>query len=114
MKIFDFVKKERKNKGNRKPYYKIENVKHQSISESTPERSIADELLKIFKAAPFVTKDTVPCPVSAEGNNVTCHRNISDYDIIDYRNSQQKIILPVLAHITLKLQTFCRIFNFFI
>ena len=101
VKISDLVNEKSKDQCERESESKIRDIQCQRILKSSPECLVRNELLKILNTYKLVTEDITACTILTKCNNVTDHRYISEYYVIDDRDDQHRVKLPVATDMLL-------------
>ena len=99
--IPDLVDKKCKDKCKGESEKKIFDIDDKSIGESLPESMISHELLEVTESAPLFTEDVTAGTILSESYYVTEHRNVSEDNIIDHRNDDHYVELPVTGKVFL-------------
>ena len=93
--IPDLIQEQSENESQRESEDKIKTVKDQCVLERIPERLSCNELLEVFERKRALAEDIAAGIILTESEDITEHRDISKNDVINYREKEHDIKLPI-------------------
>ena len=93
--IPDLIQEQSENESQRESEDKIKTVKDECVLERIPERLSCNELLEVFERKRALAEDIAAGIVLTEREDVTEHRDISEDNVIDNREKEHDIELPI-------------------
>ena len=93
--IPDLIQEQSEDESQRESEDKIKTVKDQCVLERIPERLSCNELLEVFERKRALAEDIAAGIILTESEDITEHRYISEDDVINYREKEHDIKLPV-------------------